>query len=199
MWRPDIPFIEQRPARLHGWVRRFWQGSHDHRGTPNAPGRVVTLIADENAYTDGIAYRLPAKDRAGLLAALDHREKNGYQRLIAPILFRDASLDQLDTQAHEELSARAHEPLRNGTIERKVPGTTASCLVYVAEPDNHAFLGAAPPVDIVRQIAASVGPSGRNIDYLFDLSATLRKLGIVDEHVFELETLARQYALHKVL
>ena len=44
---------------------------------------------------------------------------------------------------------------------------------------------------MVGQIITSVGPSGRNIDYLFQLANTLRRLGIDDEHVFEIEQLAR--------
>jgi glutathione-specific gamma-glutamylcyclotransferase len=32
--KADFPFVERRKARLRGWSRRFWQGSHDHRGTP---------------------------------------------------------------------------------------------------------------------------------------------------------------------
>jgi cation transport regulator ChaC len=39
-----FPWKERRWACLHGYVRRFWQGSADHRGTPEAPGRVVTLL-----------------------------------------------------------------------------------------------------------------------------------------------------------
>ena len=76
IWHAGFAFRERRSARLSGWARRFWQGSHDHRGTPDAPGRVVTLVADAEAVCTGVAFRV-APD---VFAYLDHREKNGYER-----------------------------------------------------------------------------------------------------------------------
>lgn len=80
IWKPDVPFDARTPARLHHWTRRFWQGSHDHRGTPASPGRVVTLVEAAGAVCDGVAFRVPGAEAGEILARLDHREKNGYER-----------------------------------------------------------------------------------------------------------------------
>lgn len=87
IFKPDFYYIERRPASIRGWVRRFWQGSHDHRGTPDAPGRVVTLIPREDAVCAGVAYLItPA-----VFDYLDYREKNGYLRFAAEMTFAGGS------------------------------------------------------------------------------------------------------------
>ena len=60
IWRPASPFVERRPASARGYARRFWQGSTDHRGVPEAPGRVVTLLPSAGDRCEGVAYRVPA-------------------------------------------------------------------------------------------------------------------------------------------
>ncbi|MGB0133309.1 gamma-glutamylcyclotransferase [Dokdonella sp.] len=85
IWKVDFPYIERRPARIRGWTRRFWQGSHDHRGTPESPGRVATLIEEADAVCAGMAYRIsPA-----VFDHLDMREKNGYLREVVSMEFAD--------------------------------------------------------------------------------------------------------------
>lgn len=83
IYKADFPFLERRPARIHGWTRRFWQGSHDHRGTPEAPGRVVTLVREEGAVCVGMAYRVTPD----VFDHLDYREKNGYLRFATELCF----------------------------------------------------------------------------------------------------------------
>ncbi|GGX48420.1 gamma-glutamylcyclotransferase [Saccharospirillum salsuginis] len=150
IYKVDFPILERQPASIRGWERRFWQGSHDHRGTPEAPGRVVTLIESPGAICQGMAYRVSPNT----FAHLDHREKNGYLRFFTPLTFPE--------------------------------GHHAEGLVYVAGPDNPAFLGPAPMADMAEQIARSHGPSGSNADYVLSLAEALEELGADDRHVYEL-------------
>ncbi|MAD54240.1 gamma-glutamylcyclotransferase [Idiomarina sp. UBA3162] len=85
IYKVDFPYLERKPATITGWSRRFWQGSHDHRGTPDAPGRVLTLIETPGEKCTGMAYRVSPE----VFEHLDHREKNGYLRFFTPMLFAD--------------------------------------------------------------------------------------------------------------
>jgi cation transport protein ChaC len=90
IFKADFPYIERRPASIAGWTRRFWQGSHDHRGTETAPGRVVTLAPEAGAVCAGMAYLITPE----VFAHLDHREKNGYLRLAIEIAFDDGGSEE---------------------------------------------------------------------------------------------------------
>lgn len=81
--KADFAFIEHRRASLSGWARRFWQGSHDHRGTAEAPGRVLTLAPEPGATCVGMAYLITPQ----VFDHLDYREKNGYLRHVVDIAF----------------------------------------------------------------------------------------------------------------
>jgi cation transport protein ChaC len=45
-WRIDDEYEELLTARVHGWRRRMAQKSCDHRGTPEAPGVVATMMPE---------------------------------------------------------------------------------------------------------------------------------------------------------
>lgn len=85
IWRVDFPYHEREKATIDGWSRRFWQGSHDHRGTPDAPGRVLTLTPEAGARCVGMAYLIDED----VFEHLDHREKNGYDRVDVEIRLAD--------------------------------------------------------------------------------------------------------------
>ncbi len=87
VFKVGFPYLERRPASIEGWARRFWQGSHDHRGTPDAPGRVATLVRREGAVCAGVAYLVSPS----VFESLDVREKNGYLRVTETVRFADGS------------------------------------------------------------------------------------------------------------
>ncbi|RUO35793.1 gamma-glutamylcyclotransferase [Aliidiomarina sanyensis] len=87
IFKADFPYIERRAARIDNWQRRFWQGSHDHRGTPEAPGRVLTLVEVPGTTCRGMAYKVTPD----VFAHLDHREKNGYLRFETAFHFDDGT------------------------------------------------------------------------------------------------------------
>ena len=89
IYKVDFPYVERATASIRGWERRFWQGSHDHRGTPCAPGRVVTLIPSAGAVCRGVAYLI----EPGVFEHLDHREKNGYERHQVPIYLDESAVE----------------------------------------------------------------------------------------------------------
>ncbi|MFO0659683.1 MAG: gamma-glutamylcyclotransferase [Polyangiaceae bacterium] len=161
IWRPDFPFVEQRPALIDGYERRFWQGSPDHRGTPESPGRVVTLIPIPSARCAGVAYRIADELVAPVIAHLDHREKGGYERHVVTLELAPSPTSRLDSAKLESIRG----------------------LIYVAVEGNPSFLGDAPLENIAQTVRTSRGPSGSNHEYVVRLAEALRAMGAPDPHV----------------
>jgi len=161
IWRPAFPFEERRAGFIQGFVRRFWQGSTDHRGVPEQPGRVATVVQESAAVCWGVVYRVAEPDRARVLAGLDHRESGGFERFAVSVNCGDDDAD----------------PIR--------------ALMYVAAPGNPNFLGPASDSEIVDQVRRCVGPSGSNIEYVLALADALEVIGARDDHVFRLAAMLR--------
>ncbi len=89
VWRPAFAYLQRQPAYIEGFERRFWQSSTLHRGTPDSPGRVVTLLPRTGARCWGMAYQVSNDESAKVLAELDHRERTGYDRVRTTLHIRE--------------------------------------------------------------------------------------------------------------
>lgn len=158
IYKADFPFLARRPASITGWTRRFWQGSHDHRGTPEAPGRVATLVPEAGAVCHGMAYLVTPEE----FAHLDYREKNGYLRVATCITFDDGS-----------------------SIEGLVyiaAGDNAAFLGAASEGDIAAHIASAsgpsgPNRDYLLALAAALREMGKPDDHVFAIERHLAHLG----------------------
>ena len=148
--------------------------SQDHRGTPEAPGRVVTLLersfwetlADDHPGSDkvwGTAYRIEAAKVAEVKTYLDIREINGYTIHYTNFYPADGS-------------------------------AIIKTLVYIGTPENDQFTGPQDPEKLAEHIYKSVGPSGLNKDYLLSLETALDNLSkdSGDEHIKDLAIRVRK-------
>ena len=157
IYKADFAFIERRPASIRNWTRRFWQGSHDHRGTAQAPGRVATLIAQAGAVCDGMAYLITPQ----VFDHLDHREKNGYLRLAIDITFEDGSSEEgLVYIATEENAA-----FLGAASELDI----ASQIARSIGPSGHNR-------DYLLDLAAALRQMGKNDPHVFAIEAHLKKM-----------------------
>lgn len=159
VWRPAFPYLQRLPGFISGWARRYWQGSTDHRGVPEAPGRVVTLIPAPRHQCWGIAYSVAPLAWEHVTQRLDHRERGGFDRKDVTVGFRDPD----------------RPPVR--------------AIVYIATERNPNFLGPATNSEIAAQIRGAHGPSGPNAEYALELAAALRSIEADDDHVFAIADL----------
>ncbi|PGH03294.1 hypothetical protein GX51_04164 [Blastomyces parvus] len=150
--------------------------SGDHRGTPEAPGRVVTVIEQsfwetlsdpqydiQPTDTDskpstvwGAAYHIPASHAEEVHAYLDEREIDGYTVHFTPF--------------HPAPSTTTTTTNNNNN------NTPITCMVYIGLPTNAQFLrnpADRDPANVARVISQSCGQSGENREYLYLLEKAL--------------------------
>ncbi|KAF2118419.1 ChaC-like protein-domain-containing protein [Lophiotrema nucula] len=223
IWKPPPHYDQRVPGYIEGYVRRFWQASEDHRGTPEAPGRVATLIdkahwetlTDHHASTErvwGAAYHIESSKVAEVREYLDIREINGYSIQFTP--FHPApfttSISSPPTSpsfppsnpplssislGHRSSNSITAETVISSNLE-PVTGPIR-CLVYIGLPENPQFMGPQDPDELARHILRSKGPSGENKEYLYLLERSLLELSkdSGDAHVSDLVRRARKFEI----
>jgi len=128
-------------------------------GSASSSSSVIKVTQTIEEVTWGIAYCVDAQQKDEVIRYLDYREKGGYTQSVVDVYSKDSD---------------------------NVPAVRGA-LIYMATTDNPEYLGPAPLVAMADHIFRSVGPSGPNKEYLFNLAAALREMDVEDPHIFELE------------
>ncbi|MEM7282244.1 MAG: gamma-glutamylcyclotransferase [Pseudomonadota bacterium] len=158
MWRPDFAYVEKTPARIEGYSRRFWQASPDHRGTPEAPGRVVTLTKDVAGFTDGFVYQVQSEVWAEVLAVLDLREQAGFEQIEIQATVADSGVVNALTYF-----ANSNNPHFLGAASTDV----------MVEQILHCVGPSGPNRDYLLNLAGTLRQYGLNDEHVFELEAAL--------------------------
>ncbi|XP_062267425.1 glutathione-specific gamma-glutamylcyclotransferase 1 [Platichthys flesus] len=164
VWKPDFKFRRSEVGYIQGYKRRFWHGDNFHRGNDESPGRVVTLIEDDDESTWGVAFEVTGSQVEESLKYLNVRETvcGGY--VTKMVDFFPQGENQPPVQA----------------------------LVYIATTENALYLGPASPEEIGALIAVSRGKTGHNLEYLLRLAQFMRSCcpDVEDHHLFSIEAAA---------
>ncbi|XP_036398042.1 glutathione-specific gamma-glutamylcyclotransferase 1-like [Megalops cyprinoides] len=161
VWKPDFTFKRSQVGYIQGYKRRFWHGDNFYRGNEDMPGRVVTLVEDDDASTWGVAYEVTGSQIEEALKYLNVREM--------------------------ELGGYVTRAVEFTPREEGQPPLLA--LVYIATHNSPTYLGPATPEEIATQIATCRGKTGHNIEYLLRLAEFMRLCcpEVEDDHLFSIE------------
>ncbi|KAF2894501.1 hypothetical protein ILUMI_11672 [Ignelater luminosus] len=164
IWKADFPFETKAVGHVKGFERKFYQHSTYHRGTPEKPGRVVTLVpSSPESQVWGVAYKIRNEDVEKVVNQLDYREKGGYKRM--QVVF----------------------------YPKMIQAKPFQITIYVGATDNLNYAGEADEDSIATQIVNSSGPSGTNAEYVYNLAKAMRTIApqVPDEHLFSIEEKVR--------
>lgn len=139
IWNPDFRYAERRPARIHGYHRRFCVYSHHYRGTEERPGLVLGLAPGGSCA--GIVYRVAAADTAAVVDYLWEREmiSGVYEPHAVCARAADARIDAHTFVAdpHNSQYAGALSLAQTAALVRQGIGARGRCVDYLADLVTH--------------------------------------------------------------
>ena len=139
MWHPEIPFVECKPAMVHGYHRALCMYSFEYRGTPEKPGLVFGL--DRGGACNGLAFRVEKSQATSAVSMLDARE------LISHIYqpkWLTVKMDDRSVKAYCYVAVRNHEQYAGVLSEAEQVrlvnqgcGKRGQCIEYLTNTFDH--------------------------------------------------------------
>jgi cation transport protein ChaC len=135
IWRPCFPSLERLLVTIRGYHRSLCIWSHDHRGTPAAPGLVFGL--KRGGSCRGVAYRIAAEHVVETFQALWTREMltgayrpswvrcDGQGKRVRALVFL------LNQECREYAGSLPEDDLL--TVVKRAVGASGPCLEYVLQ------------------------------------------------------------------
>ncbi|TID16230.1 hypothetical protein CANINC_004229 [Pichia inconspicua] len=194
MFKPplhDLPEISSQLVRFHGhipgYIRRFWQSSSDHRGTPELPGRVATIIGADEICTSISLQESLIEHELNHLPSNEARELFTTPEKLTPLLqlggcvyrvppkYAQRARDYLDFREKDGYTSHSvqftvcdeekNHPLLQDLSKNNDGNPIIPCTVYVGTSCNPSYVGPESLSDTAAVIITSKGPSGPNIEY----------------------------------
>ncbi|KAE9416389.1 hypothetical protein Angca_007528, partial [Angiostrongylus cantonensis] len=161
---PRFSFAHKVKSYGHGFARRMFQGNTYHRGDRQKPGRVATLVQDEDSFVTGLVYEVVGEGNIhqAFIHLWEREIKNGY--------------DFVEIM-----------------VELAESGDLVRVWTCIARLDNEFYLGEADIEQMAGEIRQAKGCAGPNFEYVLKLAKEVRLLFPYDddEHLFELESRVR--------
>lgn len=151
VWNPGFDVQDRLIASLPDYHRSFCMRSIHHRGTEDDPGLVLALDAWKGARCEGVALEVSTQKQDEVLAYLREREL---------------------------ISSAYLEKMLEVTLS---DGQQVEAVTYVVDPHHVQYCGGMALEEQAQIITTAVGGRGPNTEYLYNTTAHLNELGIVDD------------------
>lgn len=215
LWKTGFCYKSKRIGFVDGHVRRFWQGSIKHRGTPQSPGRVATLVPSREGRVWGVAFQLMGA--AMISQALDHlaiREckDGGYIASMLPFTCINSTSHSFHSSSSSHPTSPTAASSNSASIESssavntdpegpseknediRKPSAASQVLTFTALVDNALYLGPGDVDRLADDVISSSGSCGHNVEYVVRLAEYVRDYlpQDDDEHLFDLDRKVRE-------
>ena len=129
VWKFPYPHSKQwAPVCVRGYERVFYQGSTDHRGTPEAPGRTVTLVPQEGGVVWGACFLIDGPEEAAVLAEMEvSRAPRLWRHAQRRARARPCSQERARTRADAGMRSCAHARALERALTRSIALAHCAC------------------------------------------------------------------------